>query len=347
MDERPNNKRHKKSPTSCSNIISEEIFHENFKDIKISTELLKPANDKWNNEAGREKIFGWINYISFGIAECYKLIPIDSESSLHPYILEVIKPLAELSSALTIKLEKKEIDGDILEEACTAVAENMSRNSTKDSSNDIEVEEGSSTKLDATNPDEIKNIYIKIEEQLKSSREINGRVEFAIYENDKIKILIEAKKSINEKKGFWQTCSELVVTSETNIEKYKSGCIKGIYTDFGCWQFLEFDVEKKEIKKSLVYPFLFNKFQFDAYQVVMFLFEFFQISPNIDIPGSLENIKASTSAKAETLMTYLQENRRISEENRRISEENRIMSKTIRMLEQKSKQEEQNKRGKL
>ena len=63
MDERSDNKRHKKSQqaTSCSNIISEEIFHENFKDIKISTELLKPANDKLNNEADRKKIFNWIN----------------------------------------------------------------------------------------------------------------------------------------------------------------------------------------------------------------------------------------------------------------------------------------------
>ena len=335
MDEIPNKKRFKKSSISCSDIISQEIFQEKFQEIKISTALIYPAKNFWNNEAGRDKIFNWIKYISLGIAECRKLIKIDSESSLHPYILEVIKPLAELSSTLTIKLENRELDRDIVEKACIAVAENMPRNNSTNSSIDSEDEE-LSLMLDATNPDEIKNIYIKIEEQLKGSRDINGRVEFAIYENNKIKILIEAKKTFDGNKGFWQTCGELVVASETNVEEYKSDCIKGIFTDFKQWQFLQFDVAKKEIRKSEVYPFLFNKFQPDAYEVVMFLFEFFQIPPNIDIPCSLENIKASTNGLAETLMADLLENHRMSEENRRMSEQ-------IRILEQKLQEEKQNK----
>ena len=67
-----------------------------------------------------------------------------------------------------------------------------------------------------------------------------------------------------------------------------------------------------------------------------FLFEFFQIPPNIDIPCSLENIKASTNGLAETLMADLLENHRMSEENRRMSEQ-------IRILEQKLQEEKQNK----
>ena len=157
----------------------------------------------------------------------------------------------------------KGADGEAIEEACAAFVQKRFKRSSESSSvaatlSGEEDEDNNVLRSELwLNPKEVQKVYIEIETILKDSYANSGRVEFMVTDDKKAtKLILEAKIALqyDHGKGFWQTCSELVIASGMSVNKDVK-FLKGVYLDFFHWQFILFDVAAKLVTYSMVRTF--------------------------------------------------------------------------------------------
>jgi hypothetical protein len=105
-------------------------------------------------------------------------------------------------------------------------------------------------------------------------------------------------------KGFWQTCSQLIIASDSS--SFQS--IAGVYTDYGVWTFIFYDAKNMRIFKSEKYSQTLANgcFTLQVYDILRFLFEFLDVSPNIAITDSLNRVQAQNEGLAHFMMAVLE-----------------------------------------
>lgn len=300
----------------CGDIKTEELFIQNFPGYSFSKTLdfIPETSNGENNEV---RVIAWVKRIAPKFMQLLRNIELKNEYSLYPLLIDILLPIIELSNCV--------LRGDIYPETSTEKLETISSNianlqskrnsrlasdvaatSTPGqllSSSPTAASDDLPLNIDTTDRNDVFKFVVLVEHHLRSiNKEFEniGRVELAIVDKltKLVRAVIEAKWSIraDRQAGFYQTGAEMVISRATY----------GVYTDHIMWQFLK--MEGRVIRHSVQYQLMRpnnDKFDQEAVQVFLFLFEIFGVDISIDIEATATRVDSCYSEGAERLVSLL------------------------------------------
>jgi hypothetical protein len=330
-----NQESRKKPRTSFSGLKTLQEFQQKFPLVLIDDSnhveeisLLKSWNLK--SSSHKNKVIRIMEKSSFliGMTKATSFPPVN-ESGLYPYIHDLLKIIIAIRNHFVPTVGKvrifakgEEVHEESLTTAVTEVAKKTSSSASRASLTSLysadqktfldNAESSLPESIDATDPEELKKVYIAIEKQLQADGLNTGHVEFALQvEHDgPIKAVVESKRCIiNNQRGdagFYQICAEMVASQSDDIPIY------GILTDHQSWLFLKLENNLISLSDPMNLYTVPNKVYGDGLFKIMFhLLEILDIPPSIDVDACFGSINESIDQAMNTLLRFTRQNANI------------------------------------
>lgn len=256
--------------------------------------------------------------------------PIDNESSVYPFIFDLLKSLTLIvnNSVIVESLVVHDVLEEGLDEVATEVCGQVINSASSSRHHSTEDPETGASASDAftgsgksvakppvfdrvegvlLTPGLVKDIYIAVQSQMRSELFNTGRVEFAVLDakTSHFKSVIEAKLSVTTDKneGLYQAAAYAIAASVQ-----APTVVYGAYTDYRSWIFFEWNKDTRIFKLSEdlnLFSSDYKVYSPFAIDIVAFLFEIFGVPEDIDIEATVRSASAKYAPGIQKLFSHL------------------------------------------
>jgi hypothetical protein len=303
-----------KSDVSPCDIKTAQLFHDNYREHKISTKGNNFAcTSGWDSESGKAAIAEWLRVVAREQVRMYGRVTRNSEAALYPLIIAALLPVFDLWDCTSTASIAKTMELDDIEHVAGKIAETQSRRGSRQTS--AEHAGPSSAALtpalcedvislpefiDTTDETQVKQFMVYIEKWINSTEyATKGWVEILISEasSEKVVAVIEAKPHISncepDNAGLYQCCAYMALK---NVPY-------GIFTDHKAFQFVRMD-DNKVLHRSELIDLMktsYKKLDEEAPEVNAYLFEIMGVPRNTDLLAKAAESAATWAQRAAEL----------------------------------------------